>query len=490
MFRQGGRYIAPTGFCSVFEEFVTPCVLSGNFECNASIGSLVKPFIIFFASQQDKDIRYYWEITDKSVALHERVSGSESVIYQKELAISDDFPWQIRMVRSGAYSLLYNNEKPVGWMPLFSAYFPDATGGLAGVSASELLSASIEPFAVGSRLRQYMGKPNEKIAWMSGQILPGPVLEKDGVYYQYFIGVDKTAQGSESGGQARMGIATSTDMLNWDYRETPFLETMQRTGEYSRLDEMMSVADFRLMPKGTGAWDGLYLFVNGAVWGPDGKPVVMYSGNDGHWWRGLGIAVGETPLGPFTAHPDNPIFPLGEKGSWDEGAMHEFDLVELSDEYILFYTGFDGKHDRGGIARSKDLIHWERSDAACFGPQFEDWWDTRYVRPRSLLQLDDYYYLFYEGCNFYHGKPYGKIDRVFDTVGLARSKDLTNWEYHPRNPIIAESSVPGELDSGWTGWPKAVVRDGMCYLLHSAGGGEGGCGPAMNIIPLEELTNW
>jgi predicted GH43/DUF377 family glycosyl hydrolase len=168
--------------------------------------------------------------------------------------------------------------------------------------------------------------------------------------------------------------------------------------------------------------------------------------------------------------------------------MHEFDLVHDRGRYILFYAGFDGSGDRGGIATSTDLIHWDRSAKPCFGPQAAAWWDSRHVRPRSLTRVDDTWYLFYEGCNCYVGMDNGK-DVWTDTIGLARSKNLEDWEYHPRNPVISQATSAAAMDSRWTGWPRMVIRDGLCYVFHSVRD-HSTFRTALRTLTLDQLVNW
>src|SRR5205807_495722 len=130
----------------------------------------------------------------------------------------------------------------------------------------------------------------------------------------------------------------------------------------------------------------------------------------------------------------------------------------------LMYTGFDGKQgDHGGLAESEDLIHWEKDPA---NPVFlgagPGRWDSLHLRPRSLFRHGEYYYLFYEGAGmrtkFFDdegGVQHGK-QLVFDSIGLARSRDLHRWERFPWNPAIPQTGQTS-FDALWTGWPHAVA---------------------------------
>ena len=113
-----------------------------------------------------------------------------------------------------------------------------------------------------------------------------------------------------------------------------------------------------------------------------------------------------------------------------------------------------------------------------FGPDTLDDWDAIHVRTRSLTKIGDTWYLWYEGCNTW--KPHGKQHHGWwDTVGLARSKDLKKWEYHPRNPALESGQ------SHWIGWPRMVIRNGTGYVFMIENSRI-----VSKKIPIGELTDW
>ena len=74
----------------------------------------------------------------------------------------------------------------------------------------------------------------------------------------------------------------------------------------------------------------------------------------------------------------------------------------------------------------------------------------------------------------------------WDTVGLARSKDLVNWEYYPRNPALPGLGIgSAQFDNNWVGWPRMFVKDSVGYVFYT-----GNAQVGLRTIPLDDLINW
>ena len=74
----------------------------------------------------------------------------------------------------------------------------------------------------------------------------------------------------------------------------------------------------------------------------------------------------------------------------------------------------------------------------------------------------------------------------WDTVGLARSKDLIEWEYYPRNPALPGLGISAEqFDSKWTGWPRMHVEDETAYIFYT-----GNAMTGVRSIAIKNLANW
>lgn len=97
----------------------------------------------------------------------------------------------------------------------------------------------------------------------------------------------------------------------------------------------------------------------------------------------------------------NALF-VGDPGDWDDDMIWTMDVYDEDDRYVMYYTGLQRK-DRGvvqriGLATSRDLINWEKSDGdefplESFAPHYED----LHNNPRDWLSFRDPF-------RFDHGK--------------------------------------------------------------------------------------
>jgi hypothetical protein len=219
----------------------------------------------------------------------------------------------------------------------------------------------------------------------------------------------------------------------------------------------------------------------------------MYAAQNFPLWGGFGVAFADNPLGPFEKYHGNPV-------AKHYTHAHEFDLVRTDEpgrRYLMFYSGFTDKPksgppgDRGYILYSDDLIHWQaHENNPVFGPETKDNWDAVHIRPRSLNRIGDTWYLWYEGVNSWippQPDGSGPAKLVFcDTVGLARSKDLVNWDYYPRNPALPGLGISKwQFDNSWVGWPRMFVENGVGNVFYTGGRQIG-----LRIIPIQRLTDW
>jgi len=297
-------------------------------------------------------------------------------------------------------------------------------------------------------------EPGPAGAWDDGVIWSKCVIREGGKYHLYFGGRDKKSP--KDGGS--VGLATSLDLVRWT-----------RSPGNPILDEN----------KPQGPWESHTLLTGDVTPAPDGRFALLYNGHDGKVWRGVGLAFADTLQGPFIPFDKNPVLTPGQPGQFDSGHIHEHALLRQDDgTYVLVYTGYTSTTDdanakliinqggdlkkrlgdRGGLATSKDLIHWKKHAA---NPVFElgpaGAWDDGHVRPGTIAKLGEWYYMFYEGAHF-DGKNWA------DEIGAARSKDLIHWQKFPYNPIIP-AGIVGDFDHLVTIWPAAIVVEGKLYVF-------------------------
>jgi predicted GH43/DUF377 family glycosyl hydrolase len=256
-----------------------------------------------------------------------------------------------------------------------------------------------------------------KGSWDENQAFTATIRKFDDTYYLYYTGVDATDPRLEGGGIGRIGVATSKDGYNFEkYQDNPIFDRIDPiTGKSLKL-QGMSVVQL-----------------------PDGDYALSYAVWDGERWVALEYAVSSSPLGSFELGLNNPLISTGKDKEFDGMHVHLHNIIKIEDEtYVMLYTGnnpkYQGGGDVGGLAISKDYRKWEKfSGNPVFKLGEPGSWDDSHVRPKGFIKYGEYYYMFYEGAHFNE-----TIQRNFwfDQVGMARSRDLIHWERFPNNPII------------------------------------------------------
>jgi predicted GH43/DUF377 family glycosyl hydrolase len=445
--------------------------ITGNYELNLETGTKAGgPVTVYFSASPDRSQMAFLRIAKDHISLGRKLGDSTAV--WKEYSGPGEPPWKVSLLKKGNFFRFQVN-KVTGWIrgPMGEWELRyDPWTALVGAEASADLP--ITSFKVTTLpwldqlTKPVLPKGPDGSFYEEGPI-PGALLEIKGTYYMYFVAHMKGDQ--EGASRRSVGVALSNDLRNWTVHPEP----------------VITYKDF--------PYDNLY--VNGAVITPEGKVAVMFSAQQFPEWKGFMLATADAPLGPFKGYEHNPVYKHFTHA-------HEFDLVRVDGpdyRYIMFYAGFTPHPpsgpvgDRGYLVYSNDLITW-RADPnnPVFSPQTLDDWDAVHVRPRSLTKIGDTWYLWYEGCNNWI-PPNSKHHGWWDTVGLARSKDLLHWEYYPRNPALPGLGADSEqFDNKWVGWPRMYVKGDTGYVFYTGGSPdkEGGIYVGLRTIGLNALTNW
>jgi sucrose-6-phosphate hydrolase SacC (GH32 family) len=186
-----------------------------------------------------------------------------------------------------------------------------------------------------------------------------------------------------------------------------------------------------------GTWEGGYIAANGSAlvvngeffyWyqaGPKDAPVIALArSSDGRTWRKGVVAV--------VAH--------GPRGSWDERATADPDVLQLGDgRFYMYYLGQDrARRQRIGVARSRDGVVWEKLRAnPVLEPGEPGAFDEEGLGEPAVWAYGGFYWMLYTGRNRAEER----------SMGLARSRDGANWE---RTPLVI---------SGQAAWDSKVVCD-------------------------------
>ena len=446
----------------------------GNFELNLRIdkNNSGKTARVFFSANEEMSQMAFLDV-DKDGFRVGRKIGDDVQIW-KTYKTAGDAPWTIRVLKKGNFFRFWVNGEngwirgPMGvWNDVYDPW--KAYAGLEIEENAKITSFTMTTLPWLTDFRAPVIPIGPERSSYEEQAIPGAILEYEGTYYMYFMA---GMRGNEEGSSRRtIGLATSKDLFNWEVQPEP----------------VISYKDY--------PYDNLY--VNGAAITPEGKIAIMFSAQVYPEWKGFMLATSDSPFGPFEAYENNPAYKHFTHA-------HEFDLVEIDHpkyRYMMFYSGFTPNPetgpagDRGYVLYSTDLKHWvEHLQNPVFSPETLDDWDAIHIRPRSLTKIDDTWYVWYEGCNHWPPPDKKNVHSWWDTVGLARSKDLVNWEYYPRNPALPGLGISvDQYENKWVGWPRMFVHDGIGYVFYTGGAQTNErtiCQIGLRTIALDKLTDW
>ena len=375
--------------------------VTGNYEMNLMLtgGLSAEEVKVFFSGDTALGKRAYLAISADALKVI-RETNTDTQTWKTYDNIGTP-PWNVKVLKKGNFFRFSVNET-TGWIrgPLGeweNVYEPmDNALGVETPVDINLQSGTVTTLPWLQEITEPVMSRGPKGSFYEKQIIPGAIIEYNGLYYMYVMA---GMAGDEEGSSRRsIGVAVSPDLKQWKVHPEPLIS-------------------YRDTP-----YDNLY--VSGAVVTDEGRVAIMFSAQKFPEWQGFMLATAEHPMGPFTQYANNPVYKHFTHA-------HEFDLIRtegLPHRYLLFYAGFtpEPQHglagDRGYLLYSDDLVNWHSDERnPVFGPGALDNWDAIHVRPRSLNKVDDTWYLWYEGCNTW--KPDGVSHHGWwDTVGLARSK--------------------------------------------------------------------
>lgn len=178
----------------------------------------------------------------------------------------------------------------------------------------------------------------------------------------------------------------------------------------------------------------------------------FYSGFDGRTWR-TGLATSADGLVWKKAGPV--LSPDPRAGEGDYIAANGSALFHQGDFWYWYQAGPKGS-PRLGLARSTDGLHWRKSafPVVDFGPRGS--WDERGIADPYVIELRQYFYLFYLGEDRAHRQR----------LGVARSRDGEHWQKLRSNPIL-ELGEYGAFDEVGLGEPAVWLAQGHYWMLYT-----------------------
>ena len=192
----------------------------------------------------------------------------------------------------------------------------------------------------------------------------------------------------------------------------------------------------------------------------------------------------------YTAALERGEYPL--KGMFSEPGMSFIDhsFVEKDGQMHVFYIrGYIGYEwdtrfaDTLGHAVSRDLIHWEIKPpclTTCKGGP-----DDYQVWAPGVVERDGMYYMYYTGVNIH----------VAQSICLATSRDLEQWEKYEKNPVVLPGDWGDWHPDRWSDCRDSMVfvdDDGTAYMYYCTARrmADGGMRTALGVASSRDMLHW
>lgn len=238
----------------------------------------------------------------------------------------------------------------------------------------------------------------------------------------------------------------------------------------------------------------------------DGRYWLLFIAFDGQGYRNR-LAT-STDLYTWRRHPGE-VLPWGPAGAWDhvncsgtwilrDNALEGPPVpVRARGSYWMVYhafprLGYEAGPGAIGLARSADLLHWERAEQPALRPEDGAAWERGGLYKGCLVEHAGTYHLFYNAKD--------EADPWQESIGLATSSDLVHWTRSPANPLlrpcpepawrrrfVADPCVLRLSDGRWLmafyAYDGTAARDGWAIADHLAGPWTAGADPWLDVGP-------
>jgi predicted GH43/DUF377 family glycosyl hydrolase len=178
----------------------------------------------------------------------------------------------------------------------------------------------------------------------------------------------------------------------------------------------------------------------------------FYSGFDGRTWR-TGLAASDDGAGwqkqGVILSPD----PRTWEGSY---IAANGSALWYENQFWYWYQAGPRERPRIGLARALDTHSWRKETKPVLEPGPYGSWDEYGVADPSVVRIEPYFYL------FYLGQDRARRQRL----GVARSTDGVRWEKFRANPVL-ELGDAGAFDENGLGEPAVWNSHGFYWMLYT-----------------------
>lgn len=272
--------------------------------------------------------------------------------------------------------------------------------------------------------------------WEARWVYHPRVIQKEGKLFLFYSGKSGVNMLGNFMFQMRqdIGLAISNNLKKWyRFEKNPILSPGAKDDEWD--NDLVCHADI-LHNKGT-----YYMFYDGS--------------EKGIWKESIGIAVSKDLIN-WKKIANNPVFKSGSFW-WDKKHVSRCCVIKGKDKYFyMFFAGHDGSCERIGVARSKDLLSWEKfkkEPIINLGNKGD--WDERFVSDPKVIKVKNYYLMTYTGYRGYKA-----------CIGLVFSRSPVSWKKFPLNPILKHGQG-GEWDEDEAARGQLVEFKGDYYLFYT-----------------------
>jgi predicted GH43/DUF377 family glycosyl hydrolase len=217
---------------------------------------------------------------------------------------------------------------------------------------------------------------------------------------------------------------------------------------------MQRVTNDPIVAPSGDAWESAGTF-NPAVVLHEGKFVMLYRAQDKQGTSRLGYAESADGV-HFTRRPQPVLAP--ETDYEKAGGVEDPRLVKIGDTFYLTYTGYNKKDAQLCLAKSRDLIHWDRKGVIL--PAYKGNWNVGWTKSGAIIpeKIDGKYWMYFLGTS---------ADKT-DQMGLAYSTDLLHWTEATKTPVLPRR--PGRFDSRVVepGPPPILTPTGIVLIYNAA----------------------
>ncbi len=253
-------------------------------------------------------------------------------------------------------------------------------------------------------------------SWDSFYVIAGPVVVVGGIYRMLYTG-------SSGSGAYSIGLATSTDGLNWTknptnpvitYGQSPAVlyEDGQFRMWYTTPDRSSIIyatsqngvtwnvsATNPALFAGPG-WDASFISAGAVLHNATGYYLYYEGSSDFRVFQG-GLATSQDGL-HWMKDPRNPVMPANLSGSWDSDYIAPSSIIDTGTTRVIWYVGGttgSGYQWRIGIAVSEDGIHWTAANRPVLNLSMQGGWDSAGFSRVAVVSGDGVFRMWYTGLN-------------------------------------------------------------------------------------------